>query len=420
MSYVERRDCRLCTGEIAEILRLVDTPIANALVKREQLGREGSWQDWDNPELFYPLYLAQCQSCGHVQLPVEINSRLLFPADYPYVSGTSPIFVRHLEEQAAAIHAHCGLTAGANVVEIGSNDGTLLGIMRRKYGYRVLGIDPALNLARSATESGMLTLGAAFSEYLGQAIAEDFGSAKVVVANNVLAHSSDLLGMLKGIHMLLEPGGTLVLEVGYLPDVVAANNFPTIYHEHLAYHSLGPLCRAFSELGMTAYHAHRVDSQGGSIRVYVTNAADAPVSTPLRELLEEERSLPGALASWPRRIDEATSKLYSMLRALKSDGKTIAGYGAAAKATTLLHQCGIGADLLDCVFDANPRKIGKFLPGNHIPIVDKSELETRAPDYCVILSGNFAESIMAQHPGFMGRWVSPLPMPVVLGEEMAA
>ncbi len=410
MTYSERTTCRLCSGPLTEILRLADTPVANALAKDDRATEDK-----------YPLWLAQCRDCGHVQNPVVIEPALLFPNDYPYVSGTSSVFVRHLAEQAAAVTVQCGLQAGDLVLEIGSNDGTLLRLLRER-GYRAIGVDPATNLARGATNEGLLTFAVPFGELVGKSVAENVGRARVVLANNVLAHSDQIRDIIRGIAAALDAGGTLVLEVGYLPDQVATNGFTTIYAEHLAFWHLEPLRRVLEWEGLHAYHAHRVDSQGGSIRVYAQKAGKVvpPWTSTFVGLLTEEASLPEALKAWPARIDAATTALYKMLKKLKGHGKTIAGYGAAAKATTLLHQCGIGRDLLDCVFDANPRKIGRFLPGSHIPIVDKAELEKRAPDYCVILSGNFAESIVAQHPSSGGRWGSPLPMPVVLGEEMAA
>jgi SAM-dependent methyltransferase len=417
LTCAELTSCRLCSGPLVEILRLADTPIANAL-PADTLGIEQT----------YPLYLSQCRNCMHVMLPVVIDAGLLFPASYPYVSGTSRVFVQHLAEQAATVSAFCELKPNDLVVEIGSNDGTLLGLLRER-GLRAIGVDPALDLARLATENGNVTLGAAFSEKIGKTISESFGKAKVVVSNNTLAHIEDMAGVFRGVREILEVGGTLVFEVGYLPDVVTTNNYSTIYHEHVAYHHLWPLLYALARHDLAMYHAHRVPTQGGSIRVYARRIdGEAPAkSAMLEQLLKEEAINPrdpsgflAKLKSWPARIDDSTRKLYGMLTALKAQGKTIAGYGAAAKATTLLHQCGIGRDLLDCVFDANPRKIGKFLPGNHIEIVGKAELEVRQPDYCLILSGNFAESIRAQHPGFTGRWISPLPMPEILGEKVAA
>ena len=410
MIFRELTACRLCSGPLTEILRLADTPIANALSK-----------DPNVEDAKYPLYLSQCRNCMSVQQPVAIDSALLFPADYPYVSSTSPVFVRHLADQVAAVSAQVGLRQGDLVVEIGSNDGTLLGLLQDA-GYRAIGVDPAVNLAVKASNEGKRTIAAPFSEQIAEAIVAELGQAKLVVSNNALAHVEDLIGVFRGIAALLEPGGTLVFEVGYLPDVVATNNFPATYHEHVYQHALWPLYWALTRCNLLMYHAHRIPTQGGSVRVYAQRATSELVErTPeLNALLAEEKALPFALKGWPLRIDQATQRLYGMLRSLKAQGKTIAGYGAAAKATTLLHQCGIGRDLLDCVFDANPLKTGKFLPGSHVPIVDKVELEERQPDYCVILSGNFSAPIRAQHPAYLGQWIEPLPTPVIIGEKAAA
>lgn len=410
MTFRELTTCRLCSGPLTEILRLADTPIANMLSTDPAI-----------EDAKYPLSLAQCRNCMSVQMPTDVDPELLFHSSYPYVSGTSPVFVRHLADQVAAVSAQVGLKQGDLVVEIGSNDGTLLGLLQDA-GYRAIGVDPAVNLAVKASNEGKRTIAAPFSEQIEEAIVAELGQAKLVVSNNALAHVEDLIGIFRGISNLLEPGGTLVFEVGYLPDVVATNNFPAVYHEHTFVHSLWPLYWALTRCNLLMCHAHRIPTQGGSVRVYAQRATSALVerSPELNALLEEEKELQRELKLWPLRIDQATQGLYSMLRSLRAQGKTIAGYGAAAKATTLLHQCGIGRDLLDCVFDANPLKIGKFLPGSHVPIVDKAELEERQPDYCVILSGNFSEPIRAQHPGYIGRWIEPLPMPVIIGERAAA
>jgi hypothetical protein len=364
----------------------------------------------------YPLYLSRCLTCGHVQLPVVVDPKLLFPADYPYASSTGASMREHLDSMARELER--GVTRPPGLVaEIGSNDGYLL----RQFawlGHRTIGIDPATGAARKATESGALTIAEFFTPSAARAIFNACGPADLVVANNVFAHADNLSSIVEGVKILIgeAPDGRFVFEVGYLPDVLAANNWPTVYHEHLSYHTLLPLYDFFRHHGLNLYDAHRVDTQGGSIRCFVNRSDVASRSDRLHRLMENE--LPVAdhwLPRWQSRVTTSAKQFAATLRSLKSQGKSIAGYGCSAKSTTLLHVAGIGRETIGFICDANPLKQGRYTPGKHIPIVHPDELEKRQPDVCVSLSENFTEAFVARHPGFRGEWLAP-----VLDLEMRA
>lgn len=407
---VHHRDtCRLCDSRrLTSVLSLPPTPPANAFVV------PGTPQA--RHQEVYPLDVALCGTCGHVQLSDVVSPELLYP-DYVYVSGTSPVFVAHFEEMAATIVEDYGVGAGALAVDIGSNDGTLLRFFQRK-GCRVLGIDPAREIATRASESGIETRCAFFGESVGREIRDAYGPAAVVTANNVFAHMDDLSGVVRGIKTLLAPDGVFVFEVSYLVDVLKKTLFDTIYHEHLDYHALRPLIGFFERFGMVVVDARRVDTHGGSLRVYarskaVSDATRSPAAASLIAREEEEGLFSAATyRDFEARIRQVGAELVALLRRLRAEGKRIAGYGAPAKATTLLYTFGIDRSLIEFIIDDSPPKQGLLSPGLHIPVYDSGAIEGHRPDVLVMLAWNFADPIIARHPQFLergGQFVVPLP-----------
>ena len=389
----ERATCRLCDAQLPEerVLDLGSTPLANALLNINPVPA------YD--EFTYPLFLKQCSVCGHCQLPVVVDPKLLFPADYPYASSTGEAMRKHLDDFARDVPR----PNDQSVLEIGSNDGYLLRQFD-KHGMRPVGVDPAFGLAREALKHHVVTLPYFFDETTAAAINHSLGMFDLVVALNVFAHSDNLHGIAEGLG-LLEHDGMFVFEVGYLPDVVRTNNFGTVYGEHLSYHTLAPLVGFFERHGLVLFDAHRVDTQGGSVRCFVGWKDMFYKRERLSELIAAESSLD--LSGWQARVNEAAGMLRTRLQALRLCGKRIAAYGCSAKSTTLLHVAGIGRETIDFICDDAPTKQGKFSPGKHIPIVPGSWLEEKQPDYCVSLSGNFSEAFKAAHPGYRGEWVEP-------------
>ena len=402
-----RRDCRLCAAtDLERVLQLAPTPPANAFVAPDQLEVE---------QQRFPLDVWLCAACGHTQLLDVVDAGQLF-SDYVYVSGTSPTFVAHFQRYAGAVSAAAGLAPGDLVVDIGSNDGTLLRFFADG-GQRVLGIDPAEKIARQATAGGIETLPAFFSVALARQIRGERGPARAVTANNVFAHVDDLDGVVEGVRALLADDGLFFFEVSYLLDVVDKLLFDTIYHEHLDYHSVTPLVPFFRKHGMELVDVERVDTHGGSIRGVARLAAGGPAVSPrVAELvaLEGKRQLGEAapFRELAARIAQRRDALRGLLAELRGAGKRIAGFGAPAKATTLMYELGLGRDALEFIADDSPLKQHLFTPGLHVPVLPSSAIEERRPDYLLVLAWNFAAAIVAKHPQFSkagGHFIVPLP-----------
>lgn len=398
-SYVVRPDCRLCSSEMLRgVLTLEPTPLANEFLK-----------PGDSCEELFPLHLVECLACGHVQLPVVVDPERLF-RNYVYVSGTSPAFVEHFRRYANDLCQAHNLAEGSLVVEIGSNDGTLLKFFKQR-GMRVLGIDPAAEIAAKATAEGVPTIPHFFRESLAEEIVRDHGRAALVVANNVFAHADDLAAIVRGVKTLLAPGAPFVFEVQYLGDMLAGGLFDTIYHEHVSVHGVRPLVPFFHRLGMTLFDVKHVSTHGGSIRCRAFAGEHQPLAN-VDRFVRDEGDVFERFRTMQTKITERGDHLRKRLGDLRADRKvTIAGYGAPAKATTLMRQFGL-TGLVDFVVDDSPWKQGLCMPGSQIPVYDGSMASNC--DVLVLFAWNFAEPILAKlrASGFFdGQRVAIVPLP---------
>ena len=405
--YYRRATCRLCkSSELISVVQLTPTPPANAFVAEEGI---------DKTQPVFPLELFFCGRCHHVQLLDVVNPDYLF-RDYVYVSGTSPSFVRHFEEYAGNIIKRFQPKPRALVVDIGSNDGTLLKFFQAQ-GQTVLGIDPAVSIAQVASDAGIETWPEFFDANTVKRILAGKGRAAVVCANNVFAHADDLGGIADNIRALLAPDGVFVFEVSYLGDVYEDILFDTIYHEHVAYHSVGPLKKFFAAYGLDLFSVSRVSSHGGSIRGLV-QISGGPWRTDesVETLIAHERAMKidraETWSNYGEKIVSVGERLRRLLSEIKGEGKSVAGFGAPAKATTLMYHFGLGPDIIDFIADDSPLKQGLYSPGLHIPVIPAIEIYQRKPDYLIILAWNFAKSIMDNHEKFRvdgGKFILPLP-----------
>jgi SAM-dependent methyltransferase len=389
-----RAACRLCgSRDLQMVFALKPTPPANAFVPAPV------------PQDAFPLDVFFCHDCTHLQLLDVVDPSILF-AHYVYVSGTSPVFVNHFKRYADEMVRRFQLSEDSLVVDIGSNDGTLLRQFK-ELGCRVLGIDPAQEISRQATASGIETINAFFTNKLAATLPK----ADLIVANNVFAHIDNLRDVVAGIRTMLQSTGAFVFEVSYLKDVYEKTLFDTIYHEHLDYHTVKPLVKFFRENGMQLIAAESVDAHGGSLRG--TAAITRPVEPSVAEFVRTEERLgldkAETYREFARKIDRLRDDLVTLLRRLKSEGKRIAAFGAPAKATTLMYHFGIGPDVVDFIVDDSPLKQGLYSPGHHIPVVPSTAIAEKKPDYLVILAWNFADSIIAKNKMFTGRWIVPVP-----------
>jgi SAM-dependent methyltransferase len=402
-----RTNCRLCGSEsLTEVFQLEATPPANAFVSQALLGKTQST---------FPLDMFFCEACAHVQLLDVVDPSLLFE-NYVYVSGTSPVFVQHFKDYAQNICADFPVPQGSLAIDIGSNDGTLLSFFQQNK-YKVLGIDPAREIANQATENGIETWPEFFTPDLAQRIKSERGPASVVTANNMFAHADDLGGILGGIHNLLAEDGIFVFEASYLLDVYRDTLFDTIYHEHLSYHSVRPLKKFMAAHGMRLIDAQRVDTHGGSLRcIACRSEADHAVNPSVEEAIQNEALLglhsSETFKAYAGQIDQLRDELGSLIQKLKSEGKSIAAYGAPAKATTLMYHFGLGPDVVDFIVDDSPLKQGLFSPGMHIPVLPSTAIAERKPDYLLILAWNFAAPIIRNNAAFFdagGKFIIPVP-----------
>ncbi len=387
-----------------------ETALADRLMSKAQLSE---------PEPKAPLDLVFCPDCALVQIRHSVDPEVLFCNDYPYFSSVSPMLMKHFRSSAEEIIQHRGLGPDSLVIEAASNDGYMLKPFLEK-GIQVLGIDPADGPAAAATKAGVRTLNTFFSLELAQKLAnEDNIRADVFLANNVLAHVPDLNRFVAGISTLLKPNGVAVIECPYLLDLIAHNEFDTIYHQHLCYFSVMALDALFRRNGLYLNDVRRLAIHGGSLRLFV-GREPAP-SEAVKEMLASERKAGvGRIAyyeSFAERVRQLRSQLVEILDRIKSEGGSIAGYGAAAKANTLMAYCGIGAEQLDYLVDLNPNKQGRFYSGNRLPIYSPTKLAEDVPDYLLILAWNFASEIMQQQSAFReagGKFIVPVPHPVVI------
>jgi len=401
-----RTTCRLCGGpNLESALPIAATPIGDAYVPAARK---------DEPQPSFSLELYLCTDCAHLQLLDVVDPELLF-GEYTFVTASSGGLVDHFRRHAEEVVRRASPAVGGLVVEIGSNDGSLLRFYQER-GMRVLGVDPAREIARRATDSGIETLPTFFNLAVAERIRSERGPAALVEANNVYAHADDLAGITDGVAKLLAPDGVFVFEVSYLVDTLEKKLFDTVYHEHVSYHSVAPLAKFFRAHGLELFDIERIGTKGGSIRGFVQ-----PAGGPKRRMsivdeliaLERQRKLDRVetFRSFAAELASIRDRLHEVLREVRAAGGLIAGFGASVTVTTLLYHFGLG-EFVEFLVDDNPSKHGMFSPGLHLPVVSSQALYERKPAATVILAWQYAEPIMKKHARYLaegGRFIVPLP-----------
>jgi hypothetical protein len=395
------------------VLDLGRTALANRFLRPEQI---------NEPEPFFPLRAVLCADCGLVQLDEEVPREILFK-NYVYTSGTSSLVRTHARWLAQTLCQKYGLQPKDLVMEAASNDGTVLKEFRWQ-GMPVLGIEPAENIAAAALEMGIPTVVEFFDDRLARELRQKYGPARLFLARHVLAHVSDLHGFVRGIKHILADDGVAVIEVPHLAELYRHWEFDTIYHEHLCYFSVAVLRKLMERFGLTIFDVDRVAIHGGSILVHVSHEEAYPASPRLAEVLTFEEDLRldqvDAWFQFAGRVSLMKDELHRFLNGIHDRGESLAGYGAAAKANTLLAFCGIGPDRIPFIVDRSPLKQGLLTPGQHIPVHGPNKLFEERPDVTLILAWNFAAEIFEQQAEYRrrgGRLAVPLPAPQFLGDK---
>ena len=394
--------CRLCGAELTHtFVDLGMSPPCESYLAAEQL---------DQGETFYPLHVRVCPQCLLVQLPSYIPAEDIF-TDYAYFSSYSDSWVKHAEafvekaiEKRSLRPADGPEGSGSFVIEVASNDGYLLQHTVAR-GIRSLGIEPAANVAAAAVDKGIDTEVAFLGQETGTKIAETYGAADLVVANNVFAHVPDIVDFAKGLRALVADDGVVTIEIPHLLRLIAGNEFDTIYHEHFSYLSLLTTQRVLATAGLTVVDVEELPSHGGSLRTWsvpterVTAGFETPSGNLTKVLAEEERAGLHTLAGhagFAQAVERVRNALVDFLIQCDREGSLVAAYGAPGKGNTLLNYCGIRSDLLLFTVDRNPIKHGKFLPGTHIPIHAEEALREARPDYVLIMPWNLRKEIATQ------------------------
>ncbi|MBX9690015.1 MAG: class I SAM-dependent methyltransferase [Candidatus Obscuribacterales bacterium] len=406
-----RDSCRLCAGKNLELaFALKKSPIADDYVSRERLSEA------QKP---YPLDVFLCMECGHAQHIDFVDAAMLFRS-YNFKTASSPGLLRHFQQYVKDVVALFSISPGEFVVEIGSNDGSLLKIFKES-GYSVLGIDPARSIAETATAAGIETIPEFFTSHFAEEIKQARGSASIICANNVYAHIDNMDDVTAGVKTLLAPHGVFVFEVSYLVDTIEGRVFDTIYHEHVSHHSVEPLVRFFQKHGLELVHVERITSKGGSIRCYVRHFGSGQVSPSVQELIALEQRMGlreiKTFQDFAADLDKVKSQLHELLKQIQNDGATIAGFGASSTVTTLIYHFELGR-FLSYLIDDNPQKAGLFSPGLHLPVVHSDVLYERKPDCVVVLAWKYFEAISKRHESYLsngGTFVLPLPELKVFG-----
>jgi 2-polyprenyl-3-methyl-5-hydroxy-6-metoxy-1,4-benzoquinol methylase len=403
--------CRFCGAELHTVVAdLGISPPSNALVDPAHEAAA---------EVYFPLRVFVCERCWLVQLEQFQSPAEIFSDEYAYFSSYSSTWLAHVDAFATAAVTRFDLDAESLVVEVASNDGYLLKRFRDR-GIRVLGLEPAANVANAAIADGVPTVVEFLTAATGGALAAKGQAGDLVVGNNVLAHVPDLNDFVAGLAALVKPAGVLTLEFPHVLRMVQRSEFDTIYHEHFSYFSLAAAANVLEAHGLYVLDVDELPTHGGSLRVYARRTRSAPAASVERVLhAEREAGLTtvAGYATLQKKAETVKSALVEFLNQCKRAGARVAGYGAPAKATTLLNFCGIGTDLLEYTVDRSPHKQGRLIPGVRIPIAAPERIFETKPDYVLILPWNLRDEIRDQMSGISawgGKFVVPIPILEIL------
>jgi hypothetical protein len=365
----------------------------------------------------YPAELLQCSKCKLVQIGLVVDPKILFPPEYPYTSSTTKILKENFAEMYRECRSLMNLNSNDLVVDIGSNDGNLLSNF--KDGHKVVGVTPE-EIGKIAISRGIPTIISYFGKEVVKSILAEHGPAKVITATNVFAHIDGVNEIVKCILELLDQEGVFITECHYLGSLVETLQYDTIYHEHLMYYSLHSLRYLLEQHGLEIFHAKQIPTHGGSIRAYVSRKGNFQVKPTVAEILNKEKEIDlegKGLVDFKNRMVVSKLELHSMLLDIKKQKKKVYGIGAPSRASTLINYVGIDDGIIDCVLEIKgSHKVGKYIPGTLIPVLDETKLYEDQPEYALLLSWHIADELAPKiaQLGFKGDFIVPLPTPRIL------
>ena len=407
-TYTLIKSCRICKSkDLKPFLKFGEMPLAGGFIKKEDLSKEK----------LYPLTVAFCQQCKETQVLETVSPEILFN-DYRYVSSTTTTLSNHFKHYAKTMHERF-LDEKSLVVEFGSNDGVLLEPFG-EIGVKAIGVEPAKNIAKLARQKNCEVINSFFNSNTAQDIKDKHGEASLICANNVFAHIDDIHEPLRGIKLLLKEDGVFVFEVHYLGKVIEEMQYDMIYHEHLYYYSLLSAIEHFRRYNMVVFDLKLVPIHAGSLRLYVSKECSKhalKISDAVQLLAEKERAKGydkfWSFQKFSNEVATTKTKLIKVLKKIKSEGKTIAGYGSSGRANTMIQYCEITEDLVSYMIDDAPAKTGFFTPGSHLEIFPSSILSGNdAPDYVLVFAWSFFDEILKRNKNYIkagGRMILPLP-----------
>ena len=365
----------------------------------------------------YPAQMLYCDKCKLVQLGLVVDPVILFPKEYPYTSGTTKVLRDNFSELSQEVSKLLRLNDGDLIVDIGSNDGTLLSNFKQKF--RVLGVTPE-DIGKAAIQNGIPTILKYFDKKVVLEITKKYGRAKLVTAANVFAHIDNVHDVIRAIKSLMTPDGVFISESHYLLPLINKLQYDTIYHEHLRYYSLASLKILLEGHGLEVFHAKNIPSHGGSIRVYAAKKGTYKVLPTVKKMMMTEKDVVTSkkgFANFKRKAVLSKLALHALLLKLKKSNRRIYGISAPSRASTLINYVGLDQDILDCVLEIKGSyKTGYYVPGTLIPILDEEKLFNDQPDYALLLSWHIASELMPKlkAKGFKGDFIVPLPIPKII------
>lgn len=413
-NYGPINECQVCDrNNLQSVLFVGFLPPVNTM---RPIGQPADRECW------FPAELLFCPDCLLVQLGYAADPKILFPPEYPYTSSSTRILRENFADLCREVQARTGPPNGDLVVDIGSNDGTLLSNFLHS-GYRVVGIEPTLT-AKIAEEQNIPTLMSLFDNKSVMAVRREHGIPKLVTAANVFAHIHDVHEVVDNIGELLDPDGVFISESHYLGGLIDTLQYDTIYHEHLRYYSLSSIKHLLQTHGYRIFHVKRIPTHGGSIRVYASRSDKYPLDPSVDELLAEEQAAGLTTDSWiagfRERVLQSKLDLYEILAGLKRDKLKIYGIGAPSRGSTLVNHTGLDDSLLDCVLELpGSKKVGHYIPGTSIPVLDEAKLYADQPPYVLLLSWHIASELCVnlKNHGYRGDFIVPLPQPHIIRNE---